>query len=73
MLGNINPINITYSLKSLKTEKLGKEIYLCILDISKQVRFLHTSLGTEVWLFPVSCVYLLFCATPLPLSSFSGF
>lgn len=39
-------------------EKLGERIYLCVLGISTQVRFLHTSLGTEVWLFPVSLVYV---------------
>lgn len=39
-------------------EKLGEEIDLCVLGISKQVKFLHTSLGTAVWLFPVSLVYV---------------
>lgn len=48
--------------------KLGKGIYLCVLGIYKQVRLLHTSLGTEVWLFLVSSSFsvafvllILFC------------
>lgn len=39
-------------------KELGEGIYFCVLGMSKQVRFLHTSLGTEVWLFPVNLVYV---------------
>lgn len=54
-------------------EKLGERIYLCVLGISKQVRFLHTSLGTEVWLFPVSLVYVFTDFGPPFSSSFPMF